>query len=244
MHKGSAAEKSLARHIARALFYADVVINWVLVFVVGYLSRIIAGILFWLLVVSYGIQIRGYRKALGAVRNGRLVVVANHPTLLGEPVLIYSMFLPWNLIPRLAVWSMPDSRIIPSWAHWFFKPWRCISFSRQQKQEKGVAQKKAFEVLVRYGIIAIHPEGGRTYKGSEHIYSVDGKRCIRRIETNTHRLIQDARATVLPIWIEYKSGKWPFAFVHFGEAFSWQELSGENGEARKKLEEKILNAGK
>lgn len=243
MRKSSVAEQTLARRIARILFYAGGTIDWVLVFVVGYLSRIIAGILFWVLVASYGIQVRGYRKALGAVRNGRLVIVANHPTLL-EPVLIYSMFLPWNLIPRIAVWSMPDSRIIPSWAHWFFKPWRCISFSRQQKQEKGMAQKKALEVLVRHGIVAVHPEGGRTYKGSEFIYSADGERCIRRIETNTHRLICDAHATVLPLWIEYKSGKWPFAFVHFGEAFGWQELPSDNGESRKKIEEKILNAGK
>lgn len=214
----------------------------ILVLVVGYVSRTIAGIAFWICVTTCGVRIYGFRKALNAVRNGKLVIVANHPSLV-EPVIFYAMLWPWSLIPRMAVWSMPDKRLLPERTQWLFKAWRCIAFSRENKHEAGKAKKRAVEVVVQGETLVIHPEGGRTYKGKEFVYSLDKERCLRQFKTKTHRIIRDAQARVLPVWINHMPGKWPFIAIYVGKIFDWYDFPDNDDEAREFLEQKILNAG-
>lgn len=242
MLASSTSRKSLVRYIARCFSCLITAIDWFLVFVVGYVSRTGAGIVFWIFALQSGIQIHGFKKALLALRDGRLVIIANHPSLI-EPVMLYGLFWPWSLIPRLAVWSMPDKKMLPFWMYWFFKPWRCFAFHRKNAHEAGKASHCAVTAIRREETVVIHPEGGRTRKGSEHVGSPDGRRRIRKIQGNTHRIIHDARARVLPIWIDHMPGKWPVISIHIGTIFGWYDFPDDDTEARRFLEQKILGAG-
>ena len=63
------------------------------------------GIPFWLLVLFRIIRISGYWRAVGYMRRGRVLIVANHPSLI-ETFLIPLVFWPWAMFRlRMFVWS-------------------------------------------------------------------------------------------------------------------------------------------
>ena len=66
---------------------------------------------FWLLRLFGVIRISGYWRAVDYVRRGRVLIVANHPSLI-ETFLIPLVFWPWAMFRlRMFVWSLPDKNL-------------------------------------------------------------------------------------------------------------------------------------
>ena len=64
------------------------------------------GIPFWLLGLLRVIRISGYWRAVGYVRRGRVLIVANHPSLI-ETFFIPLVFWPWAMVRlRMFPWSL------------------------------------------------------------------------------------------------------------------------------------------
>ena len=63
------------------------------------------GLPFWLLGLFHIIRISGYWRAVNCVRRGRVLIVANHPSLI-ETFLIPLVFFPWAMFRlRMFPWS-------------------------------------------------------------------------------------------------------------------------------------------
>src|SRR5713101_2915835 len=66
---------------------------------------------FWLLGLFRVIRISGYWRAVNCVRRGRVLIVANHPSLI-ETFLIPLAFWPWAMFRlRMFPWSLPDKNL-------------------------------------------------------------------------------------------------------------------------------------
>src|SRR5437773_12310080 len=69
------------------------------------------GIPFWLLGLFRVIRISGYWRAVAYVRRGRMLIVANHPSLI-ETFLIPLVFWPWATFrPRMFPSCPPDKHL-------------------------------------------------------------------------------------------------------------------------------------
>lgn len=100
------------------------------------------GVPFWLLGLFRLIRIGGYWRAVDHVRRGRVLIVANHPSLI-ETFLIPLVFWPWAMFRlRMFAWSLPDKNL--------FKGFTPEHHERQQ-------------------CFVAHLEGGRTSKQAEHV---------------------------------------------------------------------------
>ncbi len=146
-----------------------------------------------------------YKRNPDLYENG-LIVVANHPHLLGcmfevwLPVLFYRDYLrhPFRLRP----FSVPDKGNFPD--RWY---WRWIKPVAVPINRKGDATEKRHEIerligiLKSGGICVIFAEAGRTFKGTKFQRSAKGKR-VRTLEGGVAVLMQRTGAAVLPIWVE------------------------------------------
>lgn len=213
------------------------VLSGILSFFVGHLSRAIAGACLLILLITGGVRIHGYWRAFAAVKKGQLVIVSNHPSQL-EPLVFFALFWPFNMcIPWMSLWSMPDSKMLPPWAAWLFEPWRCIAFDRSVSYQAGRAMITARVQIKEGDTVVIHPEGGRTHKGTDFVHH--GSRHVRRIKTKVPAIIKTTNAAVLPAWVD--RGTWPLCRIHFGRVQDGALFSGDD--ANRKLEEAILTAG-
>src|SRR6185295_2477216 len=69
------------------------------------------GLPFWLLGLFRIIRVSGYWRAVHYMRRGRVLIVANHPSLI-ETFLIPLVFWPWAMVRlRMFVWSLPDKNL-------------------------------------------------------------------------------------------------------------------------------------
>jgi len=148
-------------------------------------------------------------RALEALREGRTIIAANHPSLI-EPFVLSTVFISHCILrpDQYWPWAMPDRRtFLPSWLwrlYWFF---RCITVDRGTRGgHSATALRKAHFVLESGCSLVIHPEGGRTGKGSSHIQKCNRK--LRRIpRTPIIRLAQKTEAKILPVWIDFKGAE-------------------------------------
>src|SRR3979411_226479 len=70
------------------------------------------GLPFWLLGLLRVIRISGYWRAVDYLRRGRVLIVANHPSLI-ETFLIPLVFWPWAMFRlRMFPCSIPDKNIV------------------------------------------------------------------------------------------------------------------------------------
>jgi len=169
----------------------------------------IGGLFFWIFYACGLVRVKGYWKLLAAVRRGRVLIAARHPTLL-ETFIIPFMFWPFVITnpKKLFVWSMPAkelfseriSRILFSYAH-------CIPVDRS-----GGSNREAIETMrsvLRSGAtVVVHPEQGRTRSESRSSqkptkrYGRNADRYIRRIVSQIPNISRETGAQVVPVYID------------------------------------------
>lgn len=76
-----------------------------------------------------------------------------------------------------------------------------IPIDRRKKGEEARSLYRIKEVLDGKGIVIIFPEGGRTNKGNNFLYSEKGNR-IRELKNGIGWLVVRTGALVLPVWVE------------------------------------------
>ena len=182
---------------------------------------------------------------------GNLILVSNHPSLL-EPLLLPALFFPeYILYPRrLTPWSAPDKKNY--WDKWFYfwmKP-RAIPIDRGNRNGELKALFQMKEILRLGGRIILFPEGGRTFKGTNFLYSRMRKK-LRELKNGIGWLVSRTEAVVVPVWIEgtenvLPNNKFPFLRVwrkitiKIGQPLEFPE-SPENN-AKEKITQRITNA--
>jgi 1-acyl-sn-glycerol-3-phosphate acyltransferase len=167
----------------------------------------------WVVIIFGKIRIVGFATAKKAVAEGKVLIIANHPSLI-ETVVLPALFWGEGLIgrSRWVPWSIADELLFPK--SWLYNSFRCLPVSRQQDR---VSQKKNVQAirmmqnrLEQQGSIILYPEGGRTCKGTEHI-----SRNSRRVRVCDSKLVvQSVRcgAKVLPVWIDHGTVTEPESF--------------------------------
>jgi 1-acyl-sn-glycerol-3-phosphate acyltransferase len=175
--------------------------NALLFLTVTYPFGILLGIFFWLGRFFGTIKVRGWENF--PHWRGKVLVVANHPSLLEPFVLIGMFFHEFLFRPfKYGPWSMPDKKNFGGFLFRGFWP-RFIFVERGNKREEAKALFRAAEVLNDGGILIVFPEGGRTGSGGncERLSSSSGRRQIRKLENGGALLALRTEALVLPVWI-------------------------------------------
>ena len=172
-------------------------------FIAHYITVIIIGIplgiLFALLVALGRIKINGYSRALRLVARGKVIITANHPSML-ETLLIPLLFFPLYLVHlRFFVWSVPDRRLLNPYIRWLFCFGRCVTLDRSNPSLTKPALYKLTAILEHNGVILIHPEAGRTGKGETFL--IRGNRRMRHFVSGVPSLARTTHATILPLWV-------------------------------------------
>ena len=157
------------------------------------------GLMFVVLLAFGRVKIRGYMRAVRLACRGRLIIASNHPSML-ETFLIPLSFFPLNiLLLRLFVWSVPDRRLLPRRLRWLFWLTRCITIDRTQPNKNKHTLEKMTEVLEAGGVVVVHPEAGRTGKGTSFIHKDD--RRLRGFLSSVPTLARRTNAMILPLWV-------------------------------------------
>lgn len=215
----------------------------------------ILGTMFWLLVALGFIKVRGYRTAIRTAYHGNVIIASNHPSLL-ETFLIPAVFWPGYLMwSRFFVWSMPDQKLFPPRLRWLYTPLRCLTVDRSNRQISASGTGRAMDRLRSGECIVIHPEAGRTIKGTEFLRS--GGRRIRRIHTFVPDIAARTGASILPVYVTMRRVDRPLSLkdsivrmfrrgygpiiISFGEPYCVNK-SFEREHENKHLERSILSA--
>lgn len=181
---------SLYHHVRLRL-----VCNYITVIIIG----IPLGIFFVLLLALGRIKIKGYGRAVRLVARGKVIIAANHPSML-ETLLIPLLFFPLYLVHlRFFVWSVPDRRLLNPTLRWLFCLLRCVTLDRSDPSLTKPALYKLTEILEHNGIVLIHPEAGRTSKGETFL--MRGDRRMRHFVSGVPSLARSTGATILPLWV-------------------------------------------
>jgi len=136
-------------------------------------------------------------------RQGNLIVVSNHPSLV-EPILILALFFRDYLVHpfKFSPWSTPDKiNYYDKW-YWFWLRPRTIPIDRSSVREELKAFFQMKKIVGSRGILVFFPEGGRTFKGKEFFHSEKKRKKLRLFKQGVGWLILRTNALVLPIWVD------------------------------------------
>ena len=101
------------------------------------------GLPFWLLGLLRVIRISGYWRAVDYVRRGRVLIVANHPSLI-ETFLIPLVFWPWAMFRfRMFPWSLPDKNLFKGFTPQHHERLRCIRVGRDDTLHRADRDERA-----------------------------------------------------------------------------------------------------
>ena len=134
----------------------------------------------------------------------KMIVVSNHPSLL-ETILLPALFFRQYLVNpyRYAPWSTPDARNFYTKWYWFWARPRSVPILRQNGHSEARAIFQLKRILKEEkGIVIIFAEGGRTFRGTEFLYSKSGRKRIRTLKDGVSWLVVRTHALVLPVWVE------------------------------------------
>jgi 1-acyl-sn-glycerol-3-phosphate acyltransferase len=150
------------------------------------------------------IRVEGYWRTWRLLMKGNVLIVSNHPSLL-EAFALPSLFWVWQFWrPRCFPWNIADTQLLGKYGRWLYPALRCIPVDRRELNggpSRKAALKSVREILKRNGSLIIYPEEGRTCKGESFIYL--GNDRVRTCNPNAINLARTARATVIPVWVEY-----------------------------------------
>jgi len=157
------------------------------------------------------LQIPGYDRYLTEIKQGRLIIASNHPSLV-EPMLLLGMCWPHVLWRPLTFFpfSMPDNRQFRGY-EWLYWCSHSIPVSRDPDRSKAIndsAKAKAKAVLTKDLTLIVHPEGGCTdslHKDGSRPEMVTAEvrgqtRTIREIRGNLPELAIQTGARILPVF--------------------------------------------
>ena len=178
-------------------------LHWYIRCIANYFAIAILGIplgcMFFFLIIFGRIKIRGYIRAIKLVAQGRVIIAANHPSML-ETFLIPLLFFPWYLfLLRFFVWSVPDKRLLTPWIRWLFWVGRCATIDRSNPNSNRHTLRELTNILKRKGVVVIHPEAGRTFKGEKFLFFND--RFMRHFVSGLPALAHNTNAVILPLWV-------------------------------------------
>lgn len=167
-------------------------------FAMAVLLGTLLGLPFWSLALLRIIRIRGYWRAVHTLRHGRVLIVANHPSLI-ETFLIPLVFWPWAMFRlRMFPWSLPDKNLFKGFTPEHHERLRCIRVGRDDTLESRrlnwSAMKRVMEHFERQQCFVAHLEGGRTAKQVEQV----------SVEPNTMGRIRNAQI----LKAAWKKGAW------------------------------------
>jgi 1-acyl-sn-glycerol-3-phosphate acyltransferase len=162
------------------------------------------GLPFWLLGMLRIIRISGYWRAVHTVRRGRVLIVANHPSLI-ETFLIPLVFYPWAVFRlRMFPWSLPDKNLFKGFTPEDHERLRCIRVGRDDTLESRKlnwsAMKRVMALFERQQCFVAHLEGGRTAKQAEQV-SVGPNRMGRIKDAQILKAAWKRRAWILPLHV-------------------------------------------
>lgn len=162
------------------------------------------GLPFWLLGLFRIVRVSGYWRAVQYVRRGRVLIVANHPSLI-ETFLIPLVFWPWAMFSlRMFPWSLPDKNLFQGFTPEQHERLRCIRVGRDDTLESRKlnwsAMKRVMELFDRRQCFVAHLEGGRTPKQAEHV-SVGPNRMGRIRNAQILKAAWKRRAWILPLHV-------------------------------------------
>ena len=165
--------------------------------------------------------VHGQERYEAALKRGRVVIVANHPAVIESyflSVLLCGSF--WKSIPELWPYSLPDpATFLPRWLWWFFPLIRCVTVQRGNASSRSRALVRSIELLREGECLVIHPEGGRTTKGTEFIFGPEGRKLRIPLEQGVTTIVGAAiDVEVLPVWIAVQ-GETLTHVLSFSEAF-------------------------
>lgn len=154
----------------------------------------------------------------------KLIVVSNHPSLLETVLLPASLFFPQVLLDPFSYipWSTPDRRNFYDRWYWFWIRPISIPIDRKNRANGMRSLYEIARVLEREKIVIIFAEGGRTFRGTEFVYSKEGKR-IRPLENSIGWLVTRTKAHVLPIWVEGTDKVLPNHQTKLFAGINWRE---------------------
>lgn len=167
---------------------------------ITYPCAIIMGILFHLFRLCKRIRVLHSERFPRWER--KIILVSNHPSLL-EPFLLPALFFREYLFHplRYGPWSTPDRKNFYDRWYWFWIRARSIPVDREDEREGLRSFFQMKEIVKSGGIVILFPEGGRTFKGENFLYSQGGKR-IRIFKDGLGWLVLKTGALVLPVWVE------------------------------------------
>jgi len=134
-----------------------------------------------------------------------MIIAVNHPRLVEAVFAPALLIREWFLAPRKwGPWSAPDQTNTKKKWWWFF--WLGLGRSVQVPRGDLKGMRKAFlrvlAILRSGGRVIIFPEGGRTWKGKDHLMSRNGHK-IRPLKNGVGKLVARTEASVLPVWVDY-----------------------------------------
>lgn len=163
--------------------------------------------LFWIVPYQQSgrLVVHGQSRYKAAMQRGRVVIVANHPTVVESyflSVLLCGSF--WKAIPELWPYSLPDpGSFLPRRLWWFFPLIRCVTVERGDVSARIRALHRTIQLLKKGECIVIHPEGGRTTKGTFCTYGPFSRRIRSPLEPGVATIIRSMPdIEVLPVWID------------------------------------------
>ncbi len=182
---------------------------------VFYPIYLLGGLLFQFLQWTGRIQVVGRGNI---PRNlGKLIFLPNHPSLM-DPILISLLFFkqhfwhPFWLTP----WNIPEkTHYYDPWYFWWL---RCRLIPVKGDRNRLSTNRKAIQKMVRVlqanQTLILFPEGSRTFKGKEFVYSRTGKR-LRPLKGGVALILEKTKALAVPVWIDntnqvLPNGKFPF----------------------------------
>lgn len=218
------------------------------------------GLIVLLLRACGKLRIKGQEQLLSAAKEGKVVIMSNHPSLL-EAFILPVVLSPWHLFElKLFFWSLPDGNLFSVKSSFasrlckaLFRLGRCVMISRSDGRNY-LPIRQLHRILNSRENLVIHPEAGRTMKGSS-FSSLESRR-VRKIESNAALLIARLDGTIVPVFVEKQeelasvssslfgllTGKQPPMLIWVGLPYK-PDANKSATELNQELEQKILEAG-
>jgi 1-acyl-sn-glycerol-3-phosphate acyltransferase len=160
------------------------------------------GIVFWLLRLIGVLEVRGWENFPHWRK--RVLVVSNHPSKV-EPGLLIGMFFHQYLLRpfQYGPWIMADRKeFYESRLYWPVRP-RVIPVDRTKPKGDARSLINAKKVLASDAILVVLPEGGRTFKATDHITSRTGRRLGWPLKEGFVLLATEPGVITLPAWFDF-----------------------------------------
>lgn len=150
-------------------------------------------------------HVEGYERYKAALHRGKVIIVTNHPGV-PESLFLAAMWYrePFSSAPELWPYSFPDPvSFLPKYLWWCTYLLRAVPVHRAEEKKKIHAVTVAKRLLLQGEVLVLHPEGGRTTKGT-HFLSIEDRRLRLPLSEGVSFLAGLPEVEILPVWVEFK----------------------------------------